>query len=187
MTVWWNSLSLEEQIYLGAALMASGVLVVQLLINLIGAGHIDDLPEIGDGTHGSGLGVFSVRSIAAFFAGFGWVGLIFRQHGASMPLAASIGALSGVVLMGGAIYLMRSMIGLRDSGTLNYANGVGSVATVYVTIPPHRGAGGQIEVTIQGRVVFADARTSSAEALKPGLKVKVVDRLGETTFLVEPA
>ncbi|MBE2214008.1 MAG: NfeD family protein [Opitutaceae bacterium] len=187
MIAWWNALPLEEQLYLGSALLASGVLVVQLLMNLIGAGHIDDIPDIGDGMHGSGLGVFSVRSIAAFFAGFGWVGLIFRQNGASMPIAASIGALSGVLLMGGTIYLMRSMIGLQDSGTLNYANAVGSIGTVYVTIPPGRAAGGQVEVTLQGRVVFADARTNATTALKPGDKVRIVDRLGETTFVVEPA
>jgi hypothetical protein len=187
MMTWWNSLSLEEQLYLGAALLSSGVLVVQLLMNLIGAGHIDDVPDIGDGMHGSGLGVFSVRSIAAFFAGFGWVGLIFRQSGSSMPIAASIGTMSGVLLMGGTIYLMRSMVGLQDSGTLHYANAVGSIGTVYVTIPSGRAPGGQIELTLQGRVIFADARTNADSALKPGDKVRIVDRLGETTYIVEAA
>ena len=187
MITWWNSLPLEEQFFLGAALLASGVLVVQLLMNLIGAGHIDDVPDIGDAGHGSGLGVFSVRSIAAFFAGLGWVGLIFLRNGAGMPIAMSVGALSGVLLMGGSIYMMRTMVGLQDSGTLNYANAVGSIGTIYVTVPPARAAGGQVEVVLQGRVVFADARTDSTSALKPGDKVRIVDRFGETTFLVEPA
>jgi len=187
MITWWNSLPLEEQLFLGAALLASGVLVVQLLMNLVGAGHIDDMPDVGDGGHGSGLGVFSVRSIAAFFAGFGWVGLIFSQNGAALPIAASVGSLTGVLLMAGTIYVMRSMVGLQDSGTLNYGNAVGSIGTVYVTIPPARAPGGQVEVALQGRVIFADARTDATGPLKPGDKVRIVDRFGDTTFLVEPA
>lgn len=187
MTAWWNALSVEEQLYLGAALLASGVLVVQLILNLIGAGHMDDLPDIGDAAHGSGLGVFSVRSIAAFFAGFGWLGLIFRQHGAATPLAAGAGAICGLLLMAGTVYLMRSLARLQESGTLDYANAVGAIGTVYVTIPPDRAPGGQVEVLFQGRTVFADARTDDDASLKPGTKVRIIDRMGETTFLVESA
>ncbi len=186
MIAWWTALSFEEQLYLGAALLASAVLILQLLLSLLGAGVIDDMPEAGDGTHGSGTGIFSVRTIAAFFAGLGWVGVIFLRGGGSSVLAASLGSITGLGLMAGTIYVMRSFSKLQDSGTLSYANAIGSVGTVYVTIPPARGPGGQVEVMFQSRTVFAEARCDAPGGLKTGAKVRIVALDGPTTFLVEP-
>jgi len=186
MTAWWTALSFEEQLYMGAALLASGVLIVQLLLSLLGAGVIDDMPDAGDGGHGSGTGIFSVRTIAAFFAGLGWVGVIFLRQGSSSFLAASLGSITGVGLMAGTIYIMRSFSKMQDSGTLNYANAIGSVAKVYVTIPPARGPGGQIEVVFQSRTVFAEAYSDAPGGLKPGARVRIVGLDSPTSFLVEP-
>lgn len=186
MIAWWNALSFEEQLYLGAALLASGVLIVQLVLNLLGAGVIDDMPDTGDAGHGSGSGIFSVRTIAAFFAGMGWIGVIFLRHGSGSLLAAALGSLTGLALMAGTIYVMRSFAKMQDSGTLNYANAVGSVGKVYVTIPQARGPGGQIEVVFQSRTVFAEACTDAAIDLKPGARVRIVGVDGGNAFLVEP-
>lgn len=186
MTAWWNSLSFEEQLYMGVALVSSGVLIIQLLLNLLGAGVIDDMPDSGDMSHGSGTGVFSVRTIAAFFAGLGWVGVIFLRQGSSSVLAASLGSITGLALMAGTIYVMRSFSKMQDSGTLNYANAIGSTAKVYVTIPPARGPGGQIEVVFQSRTVFAEAYADAPGGIKPGTRVRIVGLDGPNSFLVEP-
>ncbi len=187
MFTWWDGLTFEEQFYMGAALLASGVLVVQLLLSLLGTGAIDDMPDLGDGMHSSGLGLFSVRTIAAFFAGLGWMGIIFLRSGSNSFIAASAGLISGLALMAGTIYLLRSFARLQDSGTLSYANAIGLHATVYVPIPPARGPGGQVEVVVQSRTVFAEARTDFPDGIKTGQRVRIVALDGPTTFFVEPA
>ena len=186
MIAWWSGLSFEEQLFMGAALLASGVLIIQLLLNLLGAGVIDDMPDNVDGTHGSGSGIFSIRTIAAFFAGLGWVGIIVLRQGGTSIVAASLGAATGVTLMAATIYIMRSFARMQDSGTLNYANAIGSIGKVYVTIPASRGPGGQVEVMFQSRTVFAEAYSASADSLKPGSRVRIVGLDGPTAFLVEP-
>jgi len=186
MTDWWNALSFEEQMYLGAALLASGVLIIQLVLNLLGAGVIDDMPDSVDGSHGSGSGIFSIRTIAAFFAGLGWVGVIFLRQGGSSVLAASLGTITGLALMAGTIYIMRSFSRMQDSGTLNYANAIGSIAKVYVTIPPARGPGGQVELVLQSRTIFAEAYANAPGGIKPGTKVRIVGLDSPNSFLVEP-
>ncbi len=186
MTAWWNALSFEEQLYLGAALLASGVLIVQLVLNLLGAGVIDDMPDAGDASHGSGSGIFSVRTIAAFFAGLGWVGVILLRQGGGSILAAAAGTITGLALMAGTIFVMRSFVKMQDSGTLNYANAVGSVGKVYVTVPQLRGPGGQIEVVFQSRTVFAEACTDATSDIRPGARVRILGVDGSNAFLVEP-
>ncbi len=86
-----------------------------------------------------------------------------------------------------AIFLMmRAMLRLQSSGTLDYNNAVGEVATVYVTVPAFQKAGGQIEVLIQGRLTVAEALHKGGTPLSPGTKVRVVETLGRSTFVVEP-
>ena len=86
-----------------------------------------------------------------------------------------------------AIYLMmRSFMRLQSSGTLDYGNAVGQMGTVYLTIPPVQRSGGQIETMIQGRLVTAEALQKGTLPLKPGTKVKVVERIGSSTLIVEP-
>ena len=86
-----------------------------------------------------------------------------------------------------AIYvMMRGVMRLQSSGTLDYGNAVGQMGTVYVTIPPVQRSGGQIETMIQGRLVTAEALQKGSQPLKPGTKVKVVERIGSSTLIVEP-
>ena len=188
MIAWWNSLPPEQQIFYAIAFLSTGVLVLQLILGLIGADSdglgASDLP---DGEHPSGFGVFSVRAVASFFAGLGWVGIICLTQGTSVAVATVAGTLSGIALMAGTIWVMRAMLRLQESGTLNYANAVGTIGTVYVSIPAQGGPGGQVEVLIQGRTVFAEARTDLPEGLKPGAKVRITSMIGRSAFMVEPA
>jgi hypothetical protein len=60
------------------------------------------------------------------------------------------------------------------------------MGTVYVTIPPAQKSGGQIETMIQGRLVTTEALQKGDEALAPGTKVKVIEKIGTSTLIVEP-
>ena len=63
---------------------------------------------------------------------------------------------------------------------------MGQLGTVYVTIPPVQRPGGQVETMIQGRLVTTEALQKGSQPLHPGTKVKVVERIGSSTLIVEP-
>jgi len=185
MELWWQALNLELQIFYGIGILSLFALVIQMAMLLFGG--VDDNSDFSDaGEHGSGLGIFSFRGITAFFLGFGWSGVIALKAGQSLGIAIVIGLFAGGLLMIGIFALMRAMMRLQSSGSLNYGNAVGEVATVYVTIPAEQRGGGQVEVMIQGHLVTAEALQKGTTSLSPGTKVRVIETVGRSTLVVEP-
>ena len=190
MTEWWNNLNLELQIFYGVGILASLVVSIQLIMSLIGfdADGIDggfDV-DVGDFDHGSGIGLFSTQTIAAFFLGFGWVGVAAVKSGLTTLVASLLALTFGVFAMFAMFYMIKGLLKLQSKGNLNYATAIGSEGTVYVTIPGDDQDGGQIQVTFQGRLTTASARKVSTGEMKPGERVCVTGVYGETSFLVEP-
>lgn len=185
MELWWQALDLEMRIFYGIGIISLFSLLLQMVLLLFGG--MDDHSDISNvGEHSSGLGVLSFRGITAFFLGFGWAGVIALKAGLGLAASIAIGLGTGGVLMVGIFLLMTSLMRLQSSGSLNYNNAVGEVATVYVTIPPDRKGGGQIEVMIQGRLATAEALQKGAIPLSQGEKVRVLETIGKSTFIVEP-
>lgn len=190
---WWESLDIAQQIFYGLGIVSLCLLVLQFIMTFMGLGdHDSGMPDTIDGdlsgmdAHDSGLGFLSFRSITAFFAGFGWAGVAAHSSGLPFWLTVLIAIVTGIIFMCVIYYTMYAFVKMQASGTLNYRNGLGEIASVYVTIPARRSGSGQIEILIQGRRTTAEALTSSAEPIAPATKVKVVDLVGRSTFLVEP-
>lgn len=182
---WWDSLNFGLQVFYGIAIISLFSLVIQIVLSLF-MGMDDGLGDVGHGDHSSGLSIFSIRGVTAFFLGFGWTGVICTKAGMSLPLTLVLAVAVGGALMLAIFFLMLSFLRMQSSGTLDYANAVGQMGTVYVTIPPGRKSGGQIETMIQGRLVTAEALHAGDEALSPGTKVKVIEKIGSSTLIVEP-
>ncbi|MFT4175432.1 MAG: hypothetical protein QM627_02140 [Luteolibacter sp.] len=181
---WWNSLNLELQVFYGIGIVALMVLLLQLLLSVFGG--MDQDYDLDPGDHSSGLSFFSIRGVTAFFVGFGWMGVVMLKAGHGLPLAITAGSLVGLALMCAIFLMMKSMLRLQSSGTLDYGNAVGQIGNVYVTIPPNQQSGGQIEILLQGRLIMADALSRGAEPLRPGTKIKVIEKIGHSTLVVEP-
>ncbi len=186
---WWDGLNFELQIFYGIAIISLAVLAIQLLMMMfvgMDGSDMGDMQMGGLDVHDSGMGIFSVRGITAFFTGFGWTGVICLKQGLGLPLTLLLALAVGGGMMVAILVMMRSLMRLQSSGTLDYGNAVGQMGTVYLTIPPVSRAGGQVETMIQGRLVTAEALYKGSESLSPGTKVKVVERIGSTTLIVEP-
>ncbi|MDP3849458.1 MAG: NfeD family protein [Luteolibacter sp.] len=160
-------------------------LVIQILLSFF-VGMDDGFGDVGAGDHSSGLSIFSIRGVTAFFLGFGWTGVICTKAGMGLPLTILLAVLAGGALMAAIMLLMMSFLRMQSSGTLNYQNAVGQMGTVYVTIPPAQRGGGQVETMIQGRLVTAEALQKGGEPLAPGTKVIVVEKIGTSTLIIEP-
>lgn len=184
MELWWGSLGTSLRVFYGIALAASVLLVLQLVALLFGLDHEGDAGF--DGDHDSGLGVLSLRSITAFFTGFGWGGVVAIKQGFGLTVAIVVALATGGALMAAVVAMMRGFAALRHSGTLDYANAVGNVGSVYVAVPGAMAGPGQIEVLVQGRTAIVQAFTRSPERLPPRARVRVVETLDQQTVVVEP-
>ena len=186
MTDWWNSLLIEKQIFYAIGLFSLAVLLLQILLTLVGVGH-HDADFSGHGDHDTGIGLLTVRTVTAFFVGFGWTGAIMLNRGYSMTAAISAGTATGVVFLLATAFLIRNLLRLQSGGgNIDYNNAIGLVGTVYTTIPAAEAGGGQIELMIQDRLMMAEAYTKAVWNLKPNSKAKVVALIGRSTLLVEP-
>lgn len=211
MSEWWSGLSLSLQIFYGIGILASIIMVVQLIMTLFGAdtdgatadggfdggfdgdvdlggadGPPDLVHDVGDAAqHASGLHVLSTRTVLAFLAGFGWTGVIALQGGRSMASSVLIAVGVGLLLMMLVFWLMQWLYSLRQSGSLDYRNAVGQVGTVYVRIPAQGQGTGQIQVLVQGRLATVAAVGRGEAPITSGNKVKVVGLAGLNTLEVE--
>lgn len=187
MEAWWNSLDTALQVFYGIAFVATFLLFLQLLLALLGFdGDADVDADLDADVHDTGVSVLSVRSVSAFFAGFGWGGVVAVREGLSLFGATAAATFSGGLLMAIVVGLMRGLYAMRDSGTLNYRNAIGVVGDVYLPIPPDMEGPGQVEVLVQGRLAVVQAFTHADRRLPTRTRVRVVDTLDAQTLVVEP-
>ena len=183
---YWLNLDPAERTFTGIGIFSSLILTIQM--GLVMLGGAIDMPEaeIADTGEGGASGIFSIRTIGAFFAGFGWAGAAMLQAGNSTGAATFVAILSGSAFLGIVIYLMSYLHSLRQEGTLNYSNAVGNVGNVYLPIPPKRKGMGQVEVMVQGRLRIVQALSDSDKKIGNRVAVRVTDTIDEQTILVKP-
>ena len=187
MNEWWTALGGENKIFYGNAIVSSAVMFIQLVLTLIGGAF--DAPD-GDfeveGTDGD-LGVLSVRTICAFFVGFGWGGIMaLNQYGDNIFIATVAGFITGSIFLFAVLWTMRGLYSLRAEGTIDIRNAVGSIGSVYLPIPPHREGTGQIQVMVQGREREVIALTDSETTIENRTRVEVLEKIDQRTVLVGP-
>lgn len=197
MEAWWTSLDTSLQVFYGIAITTTVLMVFQLALALLGFGDTDmdvdvadagDVAHAGDAAHAADAGahVLSVRTVVAFFTGFGWGGVVGLKSGLTLPGAIAVAVLTGAVLMAAVYFLMRALFSMRYSGTLDYRNAIGVVGDVYLPVPGGMRGPGQVEVLVQGRLAVVRAFTRAPETLPNHAPVRVVGVVDQQTILVEP-
>ena len=143
MSDWWNSLLIEKQIFYAIGIFSLGILLLQIFLTLVGLDHHGDADLTGGGAdHDSGMGLLTIRTVTAFFVGFGWTGAIMLNHGYSVVAAIAAGAGTGLVFLLITAFLIRNLLRLQSGGgNIDYNNAIGLVGTVYTTIRPRKGVG----------------------------------------------
>ena len=171
------------KIFVTLGSVSSFVLFVQMIFILLVGGDVDfDLGEVGEG---GGTGIFSVRSIGSFFVGFGWTGAMLLEKGYGVGVATLGGTITGSIMLGAFLAMMRWMQSLKSDGTVDYKNAIGNIGTVYIPISPRRKGIGQIEVQLQGRLAVVGAVTDDEEKMETRTAVRVKDLIDTRTLLVE--
>ena len=183
---WWSGLTLIIKVFYTIGMFSTAVLGFQTVLAVSGLDGMDgdtDL-EMSDSPGDGDLGFISIRTIFAFLVGFGWVGAILLKSEFSLWLVFLLAPVVGIALMVLIYLMMKALYSMRESGTLNYRNAVGEIATVYLPIPGGKEDSGQVEVMIQGRLMTVPAITSKPDRLENRSRVLVVDVLDDNTLVV---
>ena len=182
--MWFESLSTSEKIYFIIAVVASILLVIQIVLMLFslgGAGDMDfdgdfDGSVDGDVDTDGGLSFFTIKGMTAFFALGGWCGFA-----AAMGLPGNIWApiliavATGTVALLGVGFAMRGIARMQCSGNIVKHKLVGQSATVYVSVPANRAGRGKIVLTAQDTYLEIDAMTDEGERIPVDTRVVIAE------------
>lgn len=174
----WAELSSMEKFYWIIALPSTIIFLIQLVLMFVGGDSDADGDVDGgdfDGDHGSGVHIFSVKSVVSFLMFFGWSGLAAAYKGIYGVAALGISAGVGIAMMFITAWVFFLMLKLQQSGTMRLEDAIGKTAEVYLTIPAKKAGNGKVEILIQEGLKTLDAVTEEAEDIKTGSFVEVVD------------
>ena len=154
---------------------------------LIGAGgEADadfDTDTDGDGsldTHtDTGVSLFTVKGLTAFFAIGGWTGMLMLSYNVGVAITVPVSVVAGLAAYFIVWALIRLVLKLQEDGTLNYASAIGQTATVYVSIPASRTGRGKITLVLQGRYTELDAVTDETERIPVDCAVEITEQAGD--------
>lgn len=177
--MFWESLGLVGQIYFIIGCVASGLLLIQLILLLIGFSGDSDV-DLGDSdpTDG-GLGIFTVKGLIAFFAIGSWVALAAFKGGLHWGWTIPIFFFSGALALVGVGFLYKYAYKLTSNGTMSPEQALGKTGEVYLTIPANNGGAGKLTITIQGKSTEVDCITYDAEPIMTGQIATVNEILGD--------
>lgn len=171
----FNSLSTYIQVVTVVSVIATLLLIVQLIIMLIGIDSDADLdlsvPDEISIFDIFGFRLLTIRNIIAFFAIGGWTFIIVEGITSSYLLSNIAGVLAGVITMVLLTIAMNSILKLQNNGVKIMANAVGKVGTVYLTVPADRSGFGKVNILLQETLVEYEAK--SDEEILTGCEVIV--------------
>ena len=187
MIEWLKSLSGLEIAYFIVACIGTLALLIQIILMIVGAGGDGDLDldtdADADGDLDShtdtGVSLFTLKGLTAFFAIGGWTGMLMLSYDIHVGITVAVSVVAGLAAYFVVWGLIRLMLRLPEDGTLDFASAVGKEATVYVSIPANRGGRGKITLVLQGRYTELDAVTDESERIPVDSAVEIVDKAGD--------
>lgn len=188
MKEWFLNLSVLEHVYFWLGIAATLALIIQIVL-MCCSSFGGDLDVDGDGDidvdTDSGVSIFTVKSITAFFAVGAWTGLLVcaLTSGKLQWLSLLAAVLAGAAAWAAVILIMRSILKLQCSGNLQPEKLVGQQAVVYVSIPQARTGRGKITLTAQGRFLELDAVTDGDERLAVDEVVEIIATESDCTVV----
>ena len=177
---WLASLSVTEHVFFWIAVVASALLLVQIIMLLVSfAGGVDvdadgDFDMDGDTDTDGGLSMFSLKGLVAFFALGGWCGFAAASAINNVWAPVLIFIATGTVALLAVGFAMKGIAKLQCSGNLVGEKLKNATATVYVSIPAARQGRGKITLTAQGKFMELDAVTDEKEKISVDEQVTVL-------------
>ena len=189
-----------ENTYLFCAIFGTTIFAIQFILTIIGFGHGGEdadgngIPDELEAQDASDIGhvdasqaedvmhvnFFSLKSIMAFIAFYGWGGLCFKHLGWG---GFAIALLSGIVMMVIISVLIALLLKMQQSGNITPKDFIGKTGSVYLSIPGNRSPGGKATIKLDACTREIDA--ISDEPIPTGKTITIVQAIGNNTYLVK--
>lgn len=183
---WWDQLTMARQVFYGIGLVAALVAFVLAVLGFLGMEHHEALDATSVDFDNGGGGIFSVKPLTGFFLGFGWAGGMALEAGWPLIGALATAVFAGGMIMALIVVMFRTILAMRSDGTMQIADAMGAIGTVYISLPPAKASGGQVTINFKGRQETFAALNAAPHAVPSGEKIKVVAIIDGRTVLVEP-
>lgn len=197
MCAWFNQDPLYAVFWI-LAIPSSVILILQTILLLFGIGADSDSDfdadadtdadtdgEFDGGMEDSGLRLFTVRGMVAFFAVGSWSGITALSLGAHPLLAVFVALVMGALALLFVAYFVKWTLKLQHDGTMKPDEAVGKEGEVYMTVGANRSSRGKVNIIIGRQLVELDAITDEDTAIKYGERVTVIQVLGDNTLVVK--
>lgn len=188
---WFKDFGPLEWTYFVLACIGTLFLLIQIVLMIVGADSGDadlDTDTDGDGafdTHtDTGMSLFSMKGLTAFFAIGGWTGIVMLTSGIKAGISVAVSVVAGLAAYIVVWLVIRMILKLQEDGTVQYAGAVGKTATVYVSVPAKRSGRGKVTLVLQGRYTEADAVTDEEERIPVDAAVVIEEAAGDV-FVVK--
>lgn len=188
-TDWWYDLAIMEQVFWGIAIIFSTLFIIQFGLSIFGLDFDTDVDIDGADTSYSldpSFTLLSVRGIIAFFAFFGWTGILALGRGYGNAVIIGMALVAGLLAMVTVAYLMFLFHQLAERGNADLNDLIFQDGSVYLTIPGYRKGKGKVHVTLSNSLREMAAVTEGEE-LKTGRTVKIIEIIENNVLVVEPA
>lgn len=180
---WWESLGGAEQWFWAIALISNALFAVYLVAQFAGGhnGHVEtDVDDVDPG-----FAILSLRSLLAFGMFMGYTGVVTLRLGVGWFAALLAGIAAGILAAWLAWRLLRIILRLQSSGTLDLENTIGQTGEVYLPIPARMSGAGKVMVEVQGALRELDA-LSEEDSIPTGVSVLVVGITDDGNLIVQP-
>lgn len=184
LATWWQALSNAEQWFWAIGLISNVLFVVYLLMQFAGS-HDTDVPDGDVPDLDAGFTILSLRSLLAFGMFMGYTGVVSLRLGGNWFVALVAGIAAGILAAWLAWRLLRIILRLQSSGTLDLQNAIGQTGEVYLPIPAGLNGAGKVMVEVQGALRELDAVSEEA-SIPNGQPVLVVGLTDEGALIVQP-
>ncbi len=182
---WWQALPTGEQWFWGIALVSNVFFVLYLIVQFAGGHDLDGDGGFHPDDADTGFTILSVRSLLAFGMFMGYTGVVATRLGAGLLVALLAGFAAGVLAAWLAWRLLRLVLRLQSSGTLDMQNAVGQTGAVHLQIPAQGSGSGKVMLQVQGALREMDA-VSEEVAIPTGTPVLVVGLTENDELIVQP-
>ena len=145
--------------------------------------HGDHNTPHDSGEFDHSLRIFTLRGLVAFFAVFGWSGLVMLKGGLGTVVSIFLALVFGALMMILVALLFDWILKCQYDGTMNPKEAVGKEGEVYLTIPAKKQGAGKVNVLVGETLTEFDAVTDEREDIPTGQKV-VVREVLDTALLV---
>ncbi len=135
--------------------------------------------ETTAGYHDTGLRLFTLQGIVAFFAIGGWAGIALIDLGLMPLLAGVLALIAGALSLLLVAWLLGQMLKLQSAGNIDIGNAIGLTGEVSLRIPGGLKGYGKGTVIVQESSLEIDAVTDDAAGIETGAQIKVVARRGD--------